>query len=516
MKLTTKTIDYTIPDVATLASLVGVENQVTVLTEVGREGTFIYRAANVAVNNGGTIFNGWTRDYSGALNVRWFGAVGDNSNDDTTAIQATITQALSDGNIVEIPNGTYKTTATIQIANTVSIKGISGRGWASSTYPVVINYNGAGVAIQCYSFNTPYLNGFDAIEISGIYLKDVLGTGTIGFDLQGFRWSTLKNCAVGGFAQGLHTWQSWFGIFDSLFFSSWRDKAIYAEGLDNNTTWNNIKIGDADASATSEGILWFGMTSAVISALDSESNAGGIKLDNCKSVTLDGLYYETSSASESYALLLADCHGTTINAPYIDGNTVVANGINNGTSTTGTSIIGGYIIDCTIPVADSSFGKEISIQSLDTDIPLVYGGSKFGARKIGWTRWTSAPTAPTGAWNTGDMVWNDAPTAGSPTGWICVVSGTPGIWVAFGHSVLDGSTTFDPASLVAHSGTGGTLAVTGAALGDFVEVSFSLNLQNITLTGYVASANVVAFRFHNGSGATVDLASGTLRARVKK
>lgn len=65
-------------------------------------------------------------------------------------------------------------------------------------------------------------------------------------------------------------------------------------------------------------------------------------------------------------------------------------------------------------------------------------------------------------------------------------------------------------------GDGETVSVTvgAAAVGDFVQVSFSNDLSGLTLTGYVDAADSVKVRFHNGTGSTVDLAEGTLRVRV--
>lgn len=86
---------------------------------------------------------------------------------------------------------------------------------------------------------------------------------------------------------------------------------------------------------------------------------------------------------------------------------------------------------------------------------------------------------------------------------------------AFG-SLLSGSATYDPPNLADGAGATTTVTVTGAALGDAVEnISFSLDLQGITLTGYVSAANTVSVRFQNESGGVLDLASGTLRARVR-
>lgn len=79
---------------------------------------------------------------------------------------------------------------------------------------------------------------------------------------------------------------------------------------------------------------------------------------------------------------------------------------------------------------------------------------------------------------------------------------------------LKGSATYDPGSLADGVGTTTTVTVTGAALGDYAYASFSLDLQGITITAWVSAANTVSVRFQNESGGTLDLASGTLRARV--
>lgn len=79
-----------------------------------------------------------------------------------------------------------------------------------------------------------------------------------------------------------------------------------------------------------------------------------------------------------------------------------------------------------------------------------------------------------------------------------------------------GSATFDPPSLADGVGTTTTVTVTGAALGDFAEAAFSRDIQGITVTAWVSAANTVSVRFQNESGGTIDLASGTLRVRVRK
>lgn len=81
-------------------------------------------------------------------------------------------------------------------------------------------------------------------------------------------------------------------------------------------------------------------------------------------------------------------------------------------------------------------------------------------------------------------------------------------------NALSGSATYDPGSLADGAGVTTTVTVTGAALGDFAVASFSLDLQGITMTAYVSAADTVSVRFQNETTGAIDLASGTLRARV--
>jgi hypothetical protein len=86
---------------------------------------------------------------------------------------------------------------------------------------------------------------------------------------------------------------------------------------------------------------------------------------------------------------------------------------------------------------------------------------------------------------------------------------------SLGLGVLTASATYDAPSLVDGAGVTTTIPVAGANLGDFVvAVALGVDLQSITVTGYVSSAGVVSVRLQNESTGTVDLASSTLRVAV--
>jgi hypothetical protein len=98
----------------------------------GGQGWFYSQRETVTVTtNLGTIFRStantnllWYRQYSGPLNVKWFGARGDGVTDDTAPIQNAI-DLLSSGGIVEFPPATYKFTdpAGLTLGNNVFLQG---------------------------------------------------------------------------------------------------------------------------------------------------------------------------------------------------------------------------------------------------------------------------------------------------------------------------------------------------------------------------------------------------------
>lgn len=86
------------------------------------------------------------------------------------------------------------------------------------------------------------------------------------------------------------------------------------------------------------------------------------------------------------------------------------------------------------------------------------------------------------------------------------------------HSIALGKvateTTWDPSSISNGASATTTVTVTGASLGDFSLVSFSLSLGGLTLSSYVSATNTVMVVLGNLTGAAVDLSSGSLRTLV--
>ncbi|HQT62197.1 glycosyl hydrolase family 28-related protein [Acidiphilium sp.] len=130
--------------VATIAALRALTSATTATTASvagyaaaadGGGGIFVVNAADTtSADNGGTIIvdaagRRWYRQYENALSVKWFGAKGDNTTDDTTAIQNAI-NALPPSGVLFVPPGRYLLSNQI----TISTPGVAviGAGWSSA------------------------------------------------------------------------------------------------------------------------------------------------------------------------------------------------------------------------------------------------------------------------------------------------------------------------------------------------------------------------------------------------
>lgn len=100
-----------------------------------RGGLFSYVKANAQINNGGTIFDGWTRNYENEVNVRWFGAKGNGVDDDTDALIKT----LEFSQAVVIPAGQYLISKPLTMQPNASIRGTANTIIKSESQGVMLN-----------------------------------------------------------------------------------------------------------------------------------------------------------------------------------------------------------------------------------------------------------------------------------------------------------------------------------------------------------------------------------------
>jgi hypothetical protein len=114
------------------------------LTEAGREGYFIFQSGDysskIVSDTAGGVFikaddtassaGAWVRIYSGAVDVRWFGAKGDGVADDTTALQAAC-DFVSPGGAIRIASGIYCYT-TLVLDDAIGLR-VDGEGALAKT-----------------------------------------------------------------------------------------------------------------------------------------------------------------------------------------------------------------------------------------------------------------------------------------------------------------------------------------------------------------------------------------------
>lgn len=117
----------------------------------GGGGAFVYVPSGTDADNDGTILTPsnnvgrWYRVYSGAVNVKWFGATGDGSTDDFQAIQNAITylESTANGGAIFLPSGEYNIEGQLDFSGDKPIY-FFGEGEGST----VINAIGVGIALH--------------------------------------------------------------------------------------------------------------------------------------------------------------------------------------------------------------------------------------------------------------------------------------------------------------------------------------------------------------------------------
>lgn len=163
-----------------------VAGQVAVLTESGREGNFVFSTSDLSTSVAADTAQGiyvppstdtsgasgaWVRKYSGAKDARWFGATGDGTTNDATALQAW----LDSGGALWLPPLKFRSASTLIVRRNIFLSG-SGYGFDNR------------------------LSGYGNMPGSRI----VFDAGVAGLEVEpqwvGLDWSALTATQEGGFA----------------------------------------------------------------------------------------------------------------------------------------------------------------------------------------------------------------------------------------------------------------------------------------------------------------------------
>ena len=301
--------------VATIAALRALTSATTATTASvsgyaapadGGGGIFVVNANDTAsADNGGTIIvdaagRRWYRIYSGALNVKYFGAKGNGVTDDTAAIQATINAGGANCQIY-LPAGTYlnnSASGSITISN--SGVSISGAGQGVTT----IQATGSSPAAIFAALSSTDKSD---ITISDMTL-DINGVNS-GIQVQYVSRFTVRRCRI-----------------------------------INNQYWGiniGVTLGTSTTVANSEVTIedcWFG---------GGKSTYESLLLFNCAKITVNNCYFDSGASGTPGVGLYQNLDRVSISSCHFDGLDI---GLYYSVSTNNISISGCSFSGCTVGV----------------------------------------------------------------------------------------------------------------------------------------------------------------------
>ena len=116
-----------IADVATVEDLVGIDTNVAltaIVRDKNRGGVFIYDATKSNINDGGTIYSGWVRQYNEEIYASWFGCINVETDDMTTDSIIELNNARDvaiEANKTLVIDGLYNISSTFYLDNKINI-----------------------------------------------------------------------------------------------------------------------------------------------------------------------------------------------------------------------------------------------------------------------------------------------------------------------------------------------------------------------------------------------------------
>jgi hypothetical protein len=530
-------------------------------------GLFYWVSASGKTHDGGTVVGTvgvgrWERVYSGAVDVTWFGAMGDGSANDTAVIQA----VLNAFNDVFVPVGTFMTNRLLIPSN----RTLTGAGWQS----VLKLRDSQATALLV---NSTWVTGNENIHIRNLKLDGNSDNNILSIAGRGHCVLFLfaDNCSVEGcymynprqdgvYVGGAGTYGSGMTIggpctritiINNRIEHAIRNGVSITRGQDIKVHFNEII--DANYGAIDEPELYGA------AAIDSEPN---VDTDDVDRISILG---NTIYNGHFHGIL---CAGDgTHNSMQINDNNVhlaatatpVATGIGVTTGVTSVSVVGNAVSGGALHGISWGTSAERGIIA-NNMVSCDIAGS--GGRGIGLTTGSgrcvisgndvSGFEAAIAVVGTSEVHLGDVLVAGNilsvPSGndyvqqrfvdqLVCVGNLRVGTGTAFAHAdnLNDisfvtklqigvapianaianhcfGSKTHDWPSVAAGQYTTTTVTVTGCVLGDMAEASMSAALPaGARLHAEVTAADTVTVTLHNYHASNAaDPSSGTLRAHT--
>lgn len=324
----------------------------------GGGGDFYYDADSSATANGGTIIapdvgdGRWIRVYSGPINIRWFGALGDGTGNDGEFIQNAADFLAPTGGEIYFPTGRYRSTVSISLPVTGQIITFSGDSYHTSIIVSAIPpastalLRGDGtISDRCYFVARDLaLEGNGAAGVHGIYLH------------YGTPFSELSDLLITGFIDGIRL-ANIYRMSISSVQSILNVNGIVA-GLDiagADAVCNAISFfGGRYTNNTARGMYLYGCRNMNICGGDVENNGtDGLLAQFVFGITVTSVYSETSLISQN---TVADFH-------FLSCRGVSMSGVNISNWYTGKILVK---INDTQAVTISGFNTDLGFSSVAT------------------------------------------------------------------------------------------------------------------------------------------------------
>lgn len=293
------------------------------------------------------------------FNVQHYGAVGDDTADDTAAIEAAIAAAdLVNGGTIYFPPGTYKITSTITLTGkNYHLLGAGSRYGPSRVHMATSNTTALSFAPSATTLRTSTSRITDLV-ISGP------GSASSGQGVLATNDLHMENCFVYGFYDGVYLeTASYYSYLRACTFTDC-DRAGVVLDSTNNTTIDTCRFtGTFSGSSAPIGALQYGifigcpfpsgLNNRIINSSIEYFTADGIYASGFFSGEIGDNYFESQQSSSGHAHInLGPSHGAT--GAFIHGNYF------QGDGTSGFNAIMGTTTD-RITVQNNYFGVNAGI-----------------------------------------------------------------------------------------------------------------------------------------------------------
>ncbi len=410
------------------------------------------------------VYNGetWANRTRGIVNVLDFGAVGDGVSDDTAALQAAINAAAGKAPLF-LPGGTYRVTAPLDA------RGAALKMYGAGTNATVISQHTDNIAILKVGTGGPHIAD---MQLRYNAPQGIGNTGANGIEFYGTNYGVFERLNLYRCNRGIYVPQEAVVAGSNYLFScSIRDVTVvyysnngmnlsgYNGGISGNVMSNIFLLGRDDAGTkleTNEALVLAGWGNGVIDQINIESSkpTQPIYCNTCPGVVFNALHFEQLEPRQDFGgfiffagegnhvinnLAVNFCQITTTTAFFA----VRTASANTKVKITGVEIQNNTVSSATFAMfalsdetacelyADLVLAPDITTHGHSSSLPSAirrYAGNTYHEELNGKKILSSTAPPVEGAWDYGDRVWNFLPTSGEPSGWICVVAGTPGIW----------------------------------------------------------------------------------------